>query len=245
MPIIDPAYRTLGSVYSLVIDPDTLMFVPMTQPLLQAETLTIAGTIAATQSGTWVVAGPGALIPASGVASASGNTTLVTPTAGMRLRVYYVAYNPAAAVEAGFRFGASGTLFPRNTLTVAGSVIAKDFGNLSYWQGAINESLLLNLSSAVSTVWNVLYVEVASIADTGTGRLGVTIGTDFSSANYSINATVERSVTALTATGVEDVSIRNASPTAGVFEIESYDHTAILFAAQDPAQYYWQCFGDQ
>ena len=86
---------------------------------------------------------------------------------------------------------------------------------------------------------------IASVADTGTGRLGVTIATDFSSANYSIGAQLERTVTALTATGVEDSAIRNASPTAGVFEIESYDQTAITFVAQDPANYFWECFGDQ
>lgn len=84
-----------------------------------------------------------------------------------------------------------------------------------------------------------------SITDTGTGRLGVNIGTDFSSANYSIQAMVERTVTALTATGVEDQTIRNASPAAGAFEIESYDQTAILFTAQDPQNYFWACWGDQ
>jgi hypothetical protein len=94
--------------------------------------------------------------------------------------------------------------------------------------------------TSLTVNWN-----ITSVADTGTGRLGVTIGTDFSSANYAIIATLERTVTALTATGVEDHAIRNASPTAGVFEIESYDHTAILFAAQDPANYYWACHGDQ
>lgn len=88
--------------------------------------------------------------------------------------------------------------------------------------------------------WN-----TSGISDTATGRLGVTIGTDFSSANYSIVASLERSVTALTATGVEDHAIRNASPAAGSFEIESYDQTAILFAAQDPANYFWACHGDQ
>lgn len=88
--------------------------------------------------------------------------------------------------------------------------------------------------------WN-----VAGITDTGTGRLGVTIGTDFSSANYAISCTLERSATSLTATGVEDNNIRNASPAAGSFEIESYDHTATTMAAQDPANYFWKCTGDQ
>lgn len=94
--------------------------------------------------------------------------------------------------------------------------------------------------TSLTVNWN-----VSGISDTGTGRLGVTIGTDFSSANYSIVASLERTVTSLTATGVEDHAIRNASPAAGSFEIESYDQTAILFAAQDPANYFWQCCGDQ
>lgn len=85
---------------------------------------------------------------------------------------------------------------------------------------------------------------VTGISDTGTGRLGVTIATDFSSADYSITYGTERTVTALTATGVEGDSIRNASPAAGSFEIESFDHTATTFAAQDPQNYFWQCCGD-
>jgi hypothetical protein len=94
--------------------------------------------------------------------------------------------------------------------------------------------------TSLTVNWN-----ITSVTDTGTGRLGVNIGTDFSSANYAILASLERSVTALTATGVEDHAIRNASPTAGVFEIESYDQTATTFVAQDPANYFWACFGDQ
>lgn len=94
--------------------------------------------------------------------------------------------------------------------------------------------------TSLTVNWN-----TAGIVDTGTGRLGVTIGTDFSSANYAISANLERTVTSLTATGVEDHAIRNASPAAGTFEIESYDQTAILFAAQDPQNYFWQCHGDQ
>jgi hypothetical protein len=94
--------------------------------------------------------------------------------------------------------------------------------------------------TSLTVNWN-----TTSVTDTGTGRLGVNIGTDFSSANYSVVASLERTVTALTATGVEDHAIRNASPTAGVFEIESYDQTAITFVAQDPQNYFWACFGDQ
>jgi hypothetical protein len=85
---------------------------------------------------------------------------------------------------------------------------------------------------------------ITSITDTGTGRLGVNIATDMSSANYSIIAQIQRGTTTLTVADVEQCAIRNASQTAGVFEIESYDHTATTLAADDPAQYYWACFGD-
>jgi hypothetical protein len=91
----------------------------------------------------------------------------------------------------------------------------------------------------------VVSYNVTSISDTGTGRLGVTIATDFSTANYGIQCTLQRSVTSLSATGVEDNNIRNASQAAGSFEVESYDHTSVTMAAQDPAQYYWACHGNQ
>lgn len=99
-------------------------------------------------------------IPTSGSVSSSGNNILVTPTAGTKLRISYLSYNPAASVEAAFRFGATGTLFLRNNLTVGGSVIAKDYGDFRYIEGAINESLYLNLTSGVATIWNVNYTEI-------------------------------------------------------------------------------------
>lgn len=97
---------------------------------------------------------------ASGVTASSGNTTVLTPTSGKRLRVFYLSYNPASAVEVAFRFGASGPLFLRNNLTQGGSVIAKDCGPVRCLEGAVDESLILYLSGAVSTVWNVFYLEV-------------------------------------------------------------------------------------
>lgn len=100
-----------------------------------------------------------ALTPASGSVNSLGNNTLITPAAGKKIRLAYASYNPALAVEAGFRFGAAGTLFLRNSV-VAGAVIAKDYGDMRYWEGAINESFILNLSVGVTTLWNVLYQEI-------------------------------------------------------------------------------------
>lgn len=107
---------------------------------------------------TQLVGGVGALTIASGQVAGLGNNTLITPTAGKRLRVYYAAYNATVAVEAAFRFGATGTLWLRNNIT-ANSVIAKDFGDFRFVQGAIDEVLILNLSLALATNWNIFYVE--------------------------------------------------------------------------------------
>lgn len=95
---------------------------------------------------------------ASGQTAAAGNTTLVTPGAGNRLRISYVSYNPAAAVEAAFRFGAAGPLWLRNNIT-ANSVVAKDFGDYRYLEGGADEALILNLSAAVATNWTCFYIE--------------------------------------------------------------------------------------
>ena len=101
----------------------------------------------------------GALTATSGQVSGLGNNTLVTPTAGKKIRLYYANYNPLLAVEAAFRFGAAGTLFLR-TNVVANSVIGKDFGDFRYVEGATDEVLILNLSLAVNVIWNAMYVEV-------------------------------------------------------------------------------------
>lgn len=101
----------------------------------------------------------GALTPASGQVNGLGNNTLITPASGKKLRLYYANYNPLLAVEAAFRFGAAGTLFLRANV-VANSVIGKDWGDFRYVEGAVDEALILNLSLAVATNWNAMYVEV-------------------------------------------------------------------------------------
>lgn len=102
---------------------------------------------------------PGSLLVDSGQVNTLGNNVLHTPASGKKIRVYYASYNPLAAVECAFRFGASGTLWLRNNLT-ANSVIAKDFGELRYVEGGIDVALILNLSAAVNVIWNILYKEI-------------------------------------------------------------------------------------
>jgi hypothetical protein len=96
---------------------------------------------------------------ACGEATASGNTTVVTPATGKKLHIGYLSYNPLTATQCAFRFGASGDLFLMNRVMATG-IVAKDFGDLRYMEGGVNEALILNLGDAVSTLWNVFYVEV-------------------------------------------------------------------------------------
>ena len=105
------------------------------------------------------IVGTNSLIEISGQVNGQGNNTLVTPTSGKKLQMYYVAYNPLLAVEAAFRFGAAGQLFLRNNVT-ANSVVAKDFGASRHLEGAIDEPLILNLSLGVAVNWNAFYKEI-------------------------------------------------------------------------------------
>ena len=140
--------------------PVTGTFWQSTQPISAASLPLPTGaatqaTLAAIDTSTSKVA----LVVASGSVNGSGNNTLITPASGKKLRLSYVSYNPALAVEAAFRFGAAGTLFLRNSLS-AGGVVAKDFGDLRYIEGAVDEALVLNLSLGVATIWNALYTEI-------------------------------------------------------------------------------------
>lgn len=87
---------------------------------------------------------------------------------------------------------------------------------------------------------------VSSITDTGTGRLTVNIGTDFSSADYAAVTSLQSVSTSLAVANVDNGGLlANTAVTAGTFEIWNYDDTATTHVAQDPLNYFWACFGDQ
>lgn len=96
--------------------------------------------------------------------STSGNTTLITPTSGRRVRLFYVLMNAdganAADVTSAVRFGASGSLVYPVCLK-AGSIFARNIGaGRRYVQGAINEALIANLSAAQTVNLTVEWEEV-------------------------------------------------------------------------------------
>lgn len=86
--------------------------------------------------------------------AASGNTVLVTPDSGHRLRLFYLCLNAdggnAADVTAALRFGASGDLLYTVCLK-AGSIFGRNIGAAGlrhHVRGQTGEALYVNLSAA-------------------------------------------------------------------------------------------------
>jgi len=87
---------------------------------------------------------------------------------------------------------------------------------------------------------------ITSVTDTGPGNLGVTIATDFSTADYSIVCGTAAVATTLTVATIDNGAIvYNATQAAGAFSLWNFDHTATTHVVQDPQSYFWACFGDQ
>jgi hypothetical protein len=79
---------------------------------------------------------------------------------------------------------------------------------------------------------------MTSITDTGVGRITVTIGTDFSSANYTIVIAGEIDINS----GTSWPAVKPGTRAAGSFEMNSTTEAEIL---TDPGAWHWACFGDQ
>ena len=91
----------------------------------------------------------------------------------------------------------------------------------------------------MTATWN-----VTSVTDSGVSRVTPVIATDFSSANYSIQATAEAATTTYSATTTCLICvIRNATPSVTQFTLDLLEID--IGQATDPAAWYWSAFGDQ
>lgn len=87
--------------------------------------------------------------------------------------------------------------------------------------------------------WN-----LTSVTDSGVSRVTPVIATDFSTANYCIQATAEAATTTYSATTTCLICVvRNATPTATQFTLDLLEID--IGQATDPAAWYWAAFGDQ
>ena len=91
----------------------------------------------------------------------------------------------------------------------------------------------------MTATWN-----VTSVTDSGVSRVTPVIATDFSSANYSIQATAEAATTTYSATTTCLICvIRNATPSVTQFTLDLLEID--IGQVTDPAAWYWSAFGDQ
>lgn len=86
---------------------------------------------------------------------------------------------------------------------------------------------------------------LTSITDTATGQITFTIATDFSTANWCAEATIEKINTTLTVANLRYVSVRNGTIAAGTVVIECWDGTAVTANQVDPSSWHFMALGDQ
>lgn len=82
---------------------------------------------------------------------------------------------------------------------------------------------------------------ITSVSDTGTGVMGVTIGTDISSANYAVSVSVEATTTTWAVANARECHIRSATLASTGFSVDCIDNTVTTNAVRDPTT--WHCIG--
>ena len=93
-------------------------------------------------------------------------------------------------------------------------------------------------SPTLGASWN-----ITSITDTGTGTLGVTIATDFSSTDYVVLATCMNTSSTVFKGVVQDSGLDHA---AGSFALRCFEDDGTNGTISDPSVgYTWACYGDQ
>jgi hypothetical protein len=85
---------------------------------------------------------------------------------------------------------------------------------------------------------------ITSITDTALGQITWTIATDFSTANWCFQGTIERASTSLAVANIRNTAIRSATQAAGTIVQECWDDTATTHLAADPASWHMAGFGD-
>jgi hypothetical protein len=96
----------------------------------------------------------------SSVATATGDTTLVTPPGGQRVRLFFFGYSASPAngapVMAALRFGSSAAF--DNQYLSPSQPYARNIGaGRRYIQGGVDEALIVNLSAAQTVYCNIEY----------------------------------------------------------------------------------------
>lgn len=188
--------------------------------------------------------------PTAPTAAAGTSTTQIATTAFVAATAFTTATGLPAASQAEMETGTEAALRAMSPLRVAQAVSAQrpastqtqmeaassnavmaTPGTVNWHPGVAKAWIKCDAAGAIAASHN-----VTSITDDGTGLVTVTIGTDFSSANYAI---VCSAIGSATVGGVMTVQTQ----AAGAFQLGAYASTT--GNAADPTAYFAVCYGDQ
>lgn len=115
-----------------------------------------------TQEKTWARVSEDTPLPITGggraithvtvTATASGNTEIVKPSSGKKVRVHYFSYSNAHNIQAdvGMRFGGTGDIKHRFSLPANGGAVNANLIDAN-WEGAVDEILYAYLTAAYAS----------------------------------------------------------------------------------------------
>ena len=105
----------------------------------------------------------GALTVATGVATISGDTTMVSVSAGFKILIFALSFVPTTSSTTDrdviIKLGATNKIQWRTNTNGGG--YAESFKNNQWIEGADGEDVVINLSGADSVAWNIKYLIVA------------------------------------------------------------------------------------
>ena len=111
---------------------------------------------------------------------------------------------------------------------------------VNWHPGACKAWVVAGVTGNILASWN-----ITSLTDTGTGVMGITIATDFSSVNYCVQVSVEATATTWAVANTRECHIRNATLAVGTVSVDCVDNTATTSLVKDPATWHVAMFGDQ
>lgn len=111
---------------------------------------------------------------------------------------------------------------------------------VNWHPGVAKAWLIAGVTGNLLASWN-----ITSLTDTGTGVMGITIATDFSSVNYCCLVSVEATATTWAVANTRECHIRNATLAAGTVSVDCVDNTATTSLVKDPTTWHVAMFGDQ
>ena len=113
-------------------------------------------------------------------------------------------------------------------------------GRMQYHPGVAKFWLKAGVTGNILANYN-----VTSLTDTGTGVMAITIGTDFSSADWCCLVSIEATATTWAVANARECHIRNATLAAGTVSVDCIDKTATTNLVKDPTSWHVNGFGDQ